>query len=47
MFHQNFKWEEQNFVVQNEINNTEFLVNISRNTKPTSKVGTGACMELL
>ncbi|XP_031434602.1 ryanodine receptor 2 isoform X2 [Clupea harengus] len=35
----NFKWEEQNFVVQNEINNTEFLVNISRNTKPTSKRG--------
>ncbi|XP_041921605.1 ryanodine receptor 2 isoform X1 [Alosa sapidissima] len=35
----NFKWEEQNFVVQNEINNMEFLVNISKNTRPTSKKG--------
>ncbi|TRY95484.1 hypothetical protein DNTS_003975, partial [Danionella cerebrum] len=27
----NFKWEEQNFVVQNEINNMAFLMNSSRN----------------
>ncbi|XP_050989248.1 ryanodine receptor 2 [Labeo rohita] len=28
----NFKWEEQNFVVQNEINNMTFLVNSSKST---------------
>lgn len=43
VMHQNFKWEEQNFVVQNEINNMEFLVNISKNTRPASKVGTDTC----
>ncbi|KAM8858469.1 ryanodine receptor 2 isoform 4-T8 [Spinachia spinachia] len=29
----NFKWEEQNFVVQNEINNLAFLVNGDRRSK--------------
>nr|XP_040034926.1 ryanodine receptor 2 [Gasterosteus aculeatus aculeatus] len=29
----NFKWEEQNFVVQNEINNLAFLVNSDRMSK--------------
>ncbi|RXN33037.1 ryanodine receptor 2-like protein [Labeo rohita] len=29
---ENFKWEEQNFVVQNEINNMTFLVNSSKST---------------
>lgn len=27
MQQQNFKWEEQNYVVQNQINNLAFLVN--------------------
>lgn len=27
LLQQNFKWEEQNYVVQNEINNLAFLVN--------------------
>lgn len=44
VMHQNFKWEEQNFVVQNEINNMEFLVTISNNTRSTSKVGTDTSM---
>ncbi|XP_060734913.1 ryanodine receptor 2 isoform X4 [Tachysurus vachellii] len=33
----NFKWEEQNFVVQNDINNTTYLVN-SRNSHMTKRV---------
>ncbi|MCJ8736532.1 hypothetical protein PDJAM_G00013580 [Pangasius djambal] len=32
----NFKWEEQNFVVQNDINNTTYLVN-SRNSQMTKR----------
>ncbi|XP_030643358.1 ryanodine receptor 2 [Chanos chanos] len=35
----NFKWEEQNFVVQNEVNNMAFLVNSNRNKMR----GQGAC----
>lgn len=27
LLQQNFKWEEQNYVVQHEINNLAFLVN--------------------
>lgn len=30
---QNFKWEEQNYVVQNEINNLAFLVNNDKVSK--------------
>lgn len=35
-FQQNFKWEEQNFVVQNEINNLIFLVKRAKDSKVSS-----------
>ena len=33
LLQQNFKWEEQNYVVQNEINNLAFLVNKDKMSK--------------
>lgn len=33
LLQQNFKWEEQNYVVQNDINNLAFLVNKDKMSK--------------
>lgn len=38
LLQQNFKWEEQNYVVQNKINNLAFLVNKDNNISKVTRI---------